>query len=163
MDKYFKAYHPSRIPETLARFIPNNVTASSLRIWVRKGELVSFRHAADMTRLFKYKARFPDCKVTCQGLPDVNVQVLRIVERAINHDDPTWRKWVSRSRISQVRFQSGRDEKEVYLTAVVKERFTEPWMKVLTTNPPAEALEQFRRRFGLHDKPWKVSFSVDYS
>jgi hypothetical protein len=157
-DTYFKAFFPTRTPRTLARFKPQTKTVIDLRIWVRKEEI----DHCDVTRLFRHKARFPRCTITCQGLPDMKEKTLRELERVMNHSNPVWTEWMSGNRISQVRLRLARD-KTVSLTAVVKEKFAEPWMKVISAKPPKGALEESLKRFGLEDDFWKAEFCVDYS
>ncbi|KAF2623746.1 hypothetical protein BU25DRAFT_173782 [Macroventuria anomochaeta] len=169
MDTYFKAFFPARIPPTLARFKPHVLTSSSLRIWVRKDDLGSTANCCDATRLFKHKARFPDCAITCQSLSSTEDSILRDLEWLINHKNAAWRKSVIGGSISQVRFGLDTDwdtgKKTVAVDMVVKERFAEPWMKIISAAPPKGAMERFLRHFGfeLHSRPWKTRVSVDYS
>ena len=162
MNSYLKAFFPARVPK-VTRFNPHALAASALRIWVREDDLGTFLNGCDMTRLFKHKARFPDCAITCQSLHSTEDSTLRDLERLINHDNPVWRRLVTVGRISQVRL-SLNGTSTVVLYIVMKERFAEPWMKANSTRPP-DQLNGFLRQLGfeLDNRTWEVHVSVDYS
>ena len=158
-----------RMPKGLTRFENDGVAASSLRIWVRRDDLGTSYNGCNATRLFKHKARFPSCAITCQSIPQTEDRILRGLELLTNHDHTSWRKAVISGRISQVRLGLGTelntDKKHVVMDIVVKERFEEPWMKVISVGPPIPLVEKFLRQFGFEREScaWKTRTSVDYS
>lgn len=47
---------------------------------------------------------------------------------------------------------------------VMKERFAEPWMKVISVKPSNDLVEGFLDQFGFEsDVRWEARVSVDYS
>jgi hypothetical protein len=167
-DTYFKTFFPLRMPKGLTRFKNDSVAASNLRIWVRKDELGTSYNGCNATRLFKHKARFPTCAITCQSIPQTEDRILRDLELLTNHDHSAWRKAVISGRISQVRLGLNTEwntEKHVAMDIVVKERFAEPWMKGISVGPPVPLLEKFLRQFGFEteSRAWKTRISIDYS
>lgn len=162
-DSYFKAFYPARTPKTLARFKPLISAAGALRIWVRDSDLGTNWDCCDVTRLFRHKARFPNCTITCAGISMVNDEVLRDFEKLLNHSDATWMKWVGKGRISQIRLGLNEDADKVYAIVVVKEKFAEPWMKALPSAPPTRDVMKALGRFGFEGDFWVARFSVDYS
>jgi hypothetical protein len=171
-DAYFKAFFPAWTSRALARFKthPNSIVA--FRIWVRKGDMGTIFNTRDATRLLRHKARFPNCTITCQGNPlIIKDALLQNVERILNHSNPTWLKWVNKGRISQIRLGLDTDDTTVKLILVLKERFTEPWMKVLHLPDPEQfykdVAEEALSRFGFHAHGNKnytfLKFNVDYS
>ena len=169
MDTYFKTFFPQRTPKSLARFKAHSVAESNLRVWVRKEDLGTAGNCGDATKLFKHKARFPSCAITCQSLPHMEDRTLRQLEQVMNHDNAAWRKAIISGKISQLRLGVDTlvhmDREMVFVDIVVKERFAEPWMKAVFGNPPDKAMEQFLRGLGFSwdGLPWKPRVGVDYS
>lgn len=166
LNTYLKAFFPLRVSNALVRFKPDAAAATNLRIWVRQYNLGTAFDGCDVTRLFKHKARFPHCIVTCQSILWSNAEALRDMELLINHDNPLWRKSVSRGRISQVRLGMNTNSRQITFSIVVKEKFAEPWMKVVSAAPPTGAVDRFLQQYGFVEPEghsWIARVSVDYS
>ncbi|KAF1926484.1 uncharacterized protein M421DRAFT_217452 [Didymella exigua CBS 183.55] len=162
-ESYFKAFFLARVPK-VTRYNIFGLNTSSLRIWVRKDDLGTIWNGCMVTRLFKHKARFPTCAIACQSMPQTEEYTLRQLERLINHDDPVWKKAITTNKIGQVRLSLQPDKTTVAMHIVVKERFAEAWMKVLSEKPPHAVMEGFLRQFGFPaDGGWEAQVSVDYS
>ena len=163
-DSYFKAFFVARAPKVTRSNI-FGLKTSSLRIWVRKDDLGTVWTGCEVTRLFKHKARFPSCAIECQSLPEIVKEgTLRQLERLINHDASVWRKAITASNFSQIRLSLHTDKKTPVMHLVVKERFSEPWMKVISKKPSPEVLGRFLKQFDLDtDAGWEALVSVDYS
>lgn len=163
-DSYFKAFFVARAPKVTRSNI-FGLKNSSLRIWVRKDDLGTIWNGCETTRLFKHKARFPSCAIECQSLPElVEERTLRQLERLINHDFPVWREAITTGKFSQIRLSLQMDKHTPVMHIVVKERFSEPWMKVISKRPPPGVMEGFLKQFALEtDDGWEARVSVDYS
>jgi len=163
-DSYFKAFFVARAPKVTRSNI-FGLKIFSLRIWVRKDDLGTVWNGCEVTRLFKHKARFPSCAIECQSLPEIVAEgTLRQLERLINHDARVWREAITASKFSRVRLCLQDDKQTPVMHIVVKERFSEPWMKVISKRPSPDGMAKFLKQFGLEtDARWEARVSVDYS
>lgn len=163
-DSYFKIFFVARAPK-VARSNVFGLKNSSLRVWVRKDDLGTIWNGCNTTRLFKHKARFPSCAIECQSLPElVEERTLRQLERLINHDSSAWREAITTGKFSQIRLSLQMDKQTPIMHVVVKERFSEPRMKVISRRPSPFVMERFLKQFALErDDEWEARVSVDYS
>jgi hypothetical protein len=162
-ESYLKTFFVARAPR-VTRCNIFGLKTSSLRIWVRKDDLGTVWNGCEVTRLFKHKARFPACAIECQSMPLAQESTLRQLERLINHDNAIWRRAITTGKISQVRLCLQTDKTTVVMHMVMKERFSEPWMKVISEKPSGEVMRGFLTQFDLElDAGWEARVSVDYS
>lgn len=97
-------------------------------------------------------------------MPLVEESTLHQLEKLINHDDEVWRKAITTNKISQIRLSLQSDKTTVVMQVVIKERFAELWMKVLSERPPKDVMDRFLCQFGFTaDVGWETRVSVDYS
>lgn len=89
---------------------------------------------------------------------------MRQLERMINHGASFWREAIRTGKFSQIRLCLQNDKKTPVMHIVIKERFSEPWMKVISKRPSLKDIAKFLNRFGLDlDARWEARVSVDYS
>lgn len=163
-DSYFKAFFVARASK-VTRSNMFGLKTSSLRVWVRKDDLGTVWNGCEVTKLFKHKARFPSCAIECQSLPEIVTEgTLLQLERLINHDATVWREAITAGKFSQIRLCLQDDKKTPVMHVVVKERLSEPWMKVISERPSPEVMARFLKQFDLEtDAGWEARVSVDYS
>lgn len=162
ITSYLSIFYPVRLQKVM-QFKPFTLSTPTLRLLLRRDDM-SFSHRHDLSRVFKHKALFPSSVITFHSLLSDLDGVLQYFDRFINNSNSTWMQWVSKGRISQVRLGTrhcGRPGADI----VVKEKFSEPWMKTIFGQRLAHEVERFLERFGIEPMtfPNQIQAYVDYS
>ncbi|KAH7382579.1 hypothetical protein DE146DRAFT_232264 [Phaeosphaeria sp. MPI-PUGE-AT-0046c] len=163
LPKYLKAFFPiikSRTsPQVRKRLESQFSPSGSLRLWLRKSELVD----VDIISILRHAARFPETTLIVAGsLFSIPPDKVASIQALVSNKTDEWINSVGKNKITQVRVIA-KDRQDQWLHIVVKERFALEWMK------PALMKEvdspEYLESLGLRDmaETWRITFGVEYS
>ena len=126
----------------------------SLRTWVTKESLTD----VDIRQLFKHLIRFPGFAFMLAPL-NVDPNTVAQIELLLHNTNPSWKSMIRRNVVTQVRLMKESPRYNKPLHFVIKELYTEDWMRKVGAGDYGNWLAGV----GLGGIGWSVSFGVDYS
>jgi hypothetical protein len=146
---------PSRTTDAVRKRIAGFVDpAGSLRIWVTKESLADI----DIRQLLKHLIRFPEFKFTLAGL-NIDPDTVAQIKILLNDKSEKWTNYLRRNVITQVRLRKESPRYNEPLHFVIKELYTEAWMRKAGARYHLKWLSDV----GLDGIGWERSFGIDYS